>query len=699
MIRKKYFTSLLFLLASASTFAQVGFQQRTATAGRINLTLSNAGTIGRPTVRSNTQGAPSMSFPQKGKEHLFESGIWIGAVVNGQKLVSTSAFDASNGYSTGGSGFEFSPEAVPVERSKKTSSPNYSPKTVSDQDIIFNFSDKNTIVPGTSIPISGHVNPLGASVKLETYSWSSSYADFFVICNYEITNNSTTRWDDVWLGQWADLVVRNVNVTRESGTAFYNKGRNGVDTKYKSIYAYLSDNGADDANYISSFGAMQFLGISYRGLFFNPDKPDTFLSRGWPSPVVNYNFWNFTAVTPEYSKPGDDLGRYDRMTIGVDSATLYNSNGPVNGQPNNWIQLLSAGPLISVEPGEKFNYTVAYVCANNSQKTVQGGYVVATPESRKELTENSARTRSTYLGENINEDGKYNPDLDLNSNGILDQYIVPEAPATPTTKIIASDTKVEIYWDGSSIESIDPISRKKDFEGYRIYRTNVGDDLNQSISDNQNLVAQWDSVGNDVGYNNGFTPIRLSSPIKFDGAPTEYWFKYEMDNLQNGWQYLFVVTAFDEGDKNLGIESLESSSTENATSVYAGTTPKAIEEGKTSIGVYPNPYKTTSAWDGSSSRTHKIYFYNLPAKCDIHIYTSSGDLVATLNHDASTYQGEDSQWFDTYSTNQNKVFSGGEHAWDILSNSKTTLSTGVYIFTVKDSKTGNVETGKFTIIK
>lgn len=699
MINNRWLIAV-FLLAGFGAYAQVGFQQKIATTGRINLTLSNVGTVGRPTVRSNTQGPASMSFPQKGKEHLFESGIWIGAVVNGQSFVSSSAVDASSGYTTGGSGYEFTPVSAPTERSRKPSSSNFSSNAVSDQDILIDFTDKNTIVPGTSIPITGHTNPLQADVHLEAYAWGSSYADFFVICNYQITNNSPNRWDSVWLGQWADLVVRNVNVTRDAGTAFYNKGRNGVDPRYKGVYAFLADASADDALYISSYGAMQFLGINYRGMFFNPDKPDTFVSRGWPAPQVNYNFWNFNSTSVPWVSPTNDQERYLKMkSAAVDSATLYGSNGPVNGQPNNWIQLISAGPLVSLEPGEKIEYAVAYVCANNTQRTVQGGYVVATPESLKELEEHFKRTRSTYVGENVNEDGKYDPSLDLNGNGKLDQYILPEAPASPVTRMVAGDNKVEIYWDQSSLESVDPISRKKDFEGYRIYRTNPGDDLAQSLSDNQNLIAQWDSAGNNIGYNNGFDAIRLAEPKKFEGDTTSYWYKYELDNLQNGWQYLFVVTAFDEGDEELGIESLESSYTDNATSVYAGTTPVEIGKNKKSnIGVYPNPYKTTAAWDGNTSRTHKLYFYNLPARCDIHIYTSSGDLVATMQHDGSTYQGDDSKWFETYSSNR-KSFSGGEHAWDILSDAKTTLTTGVYLFTVKDLKTGNVETGKFAIIK
>jgi hypothetical protein len=691
---------LLVLLSIPATglWAQVGFQQKSTTAGRIGLTLSTVGTIGRPTVRSNVQGLPSMSYPNKGLEHLFESGFWIGAVVNGQKFVSTSAFDASAGYSTGGAGYEFTATGNPVERSKLTNNENYSASAVSHQDFIFQLTDSNTVVPGTQQPMSGHDNPLKASVTLESYAWNFSYADFFVICNYKITNNSSVRWDSVWMGQWADLVVRNVNQTKDAGTAFFNKGRNGADTKYKAVYAWLADNNADDANFIESYGAMQFLGMDWRGMFFNEDKPDTFVSRGFAAPRNTYSFWNFTSVFPEFTKPADDLGRYEKMSTGNDSIEIYSSNGPFNGPPANWIQLVAAGPIPSVLPGESFNYVVAYVCAKKSVKQVSGSVILSTPESRVELVDHFSRARATYLGEDVNADGKYKPELDVNGNGKLDRYVLPEPPSDPYVKIVPSDNKVDIYWDASAIESVDPISRKKDFEGFRLYRSNIGDDLDQDLSDNNNLIGQWDSTGNNIGNDNGFESIKLQQPVEFDGR--QYQFKYTMDNLLNGWQYQFAVTAFDKGDKELKLEPLESSLSVNEYRVFAGSEAQAIEKnGENKIGVYPNPYRTTAAWDGGTSRTNKIYFYNLPAFCEILIYTSSGDLVANLTHNADTYQGEDSRWFQVYGKENKMVFSGGEHAWDMLSTSKTTITAGVYLFTVKDKKTGKVEVGKFAVMK
>ncbi|MFN4084050.1 MAG: hypothetical protein ACK4K9_10495 [Bacteroidia bacterium] len=697
-------TLVLFclIITICESFAQIPSQSRFTNVGRIGLSINNFGTIGRPTVRSNTQGPPSMAFPRgSGIEHLFEAGIWIGALVDGQVRVSTSSVDAASGYATGAAGFEFVQQSSIRERSKLTSSSNFSSTAISHQDFVFTMTDSFVVIPGTSIPINAHVNPLGAVVNVETYAWNFSFADYFVIINYKITNASRNRWDSVWLGMFNDLIVRNINITRDAGTAFFNKGRNGVDRNWKAIYAYQST--GDDIDYTRSYGAVQFLGIDWRGMFFNENKPDTFISRGFQTPKVNYNFWNFNSPNPPWLTPQNDLDRYERLKTDIDSNLLLGITGPTNGPPANWIQLLSAGPLPSVEPGETFNYTVAYVCAKQREPVTflpsNSNFIISTPESRKELTDHFKRVRSTYVGEDINEDGRYDPNLDLNNNGVLDRFILPEPPEPPKTRIVAQDSKIEIYWDKTSEYSIDPISRTRDFEGYRIYRTNMGDDLDLNLLDKKFMIAQWDSAGNDIGFNNGFEAVTLAQPKVFDDDTTKYYYKYTIDNVTNGWQYLILVTAFDKGDKNLGVESLESSFTENEFRVFAGTSVNNFNDKERKVGVYPNPYYTTAAWNGSTSRTQKIHFYNLPERAEITIYTANGDLITKLVHNSETYRGQGSRWFDVYSNPDKIVMSGGEHAWDLLTETKTQVSQGIYLFNVKDLKTGKVQSGKIAILK
>ena len=105
-------------------------------------------------------------------------------------------------------------------------------------------------------------------------------------------------------------------------------------------------------------------------------------------------------------------------------------------------------------------------------------------------------------------------------------------------------------------------------------------------------------------------------------------------------------------------------------------------------------------WDGPGERNRKIYFINLPARCEIRVYSLAGDIVADIRHDAATYNGSDISWFQQFSgIGVAPEFSGGEHAWDLISKFDQAIATGLYLFSVKNSDTGDITTGKFLVIK
>jgi hypothetical protein len=236
-----------------------------------------------------------------------------------------------------------------------------------------------------------------------------------------------------------------------------------------------------------------------------------------------------------------------------------------------------------------------------------------------------------------------------------------------------------------------------DFEGYRIYKTNAGFDLTESQDLQKALVqiAEFDSVDN-IGFNTGFDYIKLDKPVTFPGDSTKYYYKFEIDNLLNGWEYVYSVTAYDKGDPTNNLESLESSKLANAQKVVPGTPP--VSDPNVKIGVYPNPYYGNAYWDGSSERLRKIYFYNLPADCEIVIYTLSGDIVKRIHHTAES-NGSNLRWFETFSKDGSQKLAGGEEPWDLITDGDQAVATGLYLFTVRDNKTGNIKRGKFLIIK
>jgi hypothetical protein len=114
--------------------------------------------------------------------------------------------------------------------------------------------------------------------------------------------------------------------------------------------------------------------------------------------------------------------------------------------------------------------------------------------------------------------------------------------------------------------------------------------------------------------------------------------------------------------------------------------------------VYPNPYYANALWDGGGERERKLYFANLPKQAEIRVYTMAGDLVRTMRHESASESGSDIEWFARYS-DSSVQFSGGEHAWDLITDNDQATATGLYLFTVEDLDTGTIKRGKFVIIK
>lgn len=655
--------------------------------GNIGLTVSNFGTYGHGFSKWPQQ--PNCEYPiGSGIEHLFDGGLWIGGFKSDDAtgknksgpFVTTGAVDASS-VSVRGGGFEFTNEAASkiIERSSLLNSKVYSPAAVSHQDFVMYFSDTSTVYLNGE-QIIDH-SPLGVAVRQEAYAWNYPFADFFVIMNYWIKNTSKKFLDSVYVGLWTDLVVRNTNITSpRTGSSFYNKGGNGYADTLKIAYEF---DATGDIGFTDSYIGIQFLGSQ---------PADT---------NVNFTSWQFRNTdNPKFFAPVNDVDRYSKMEGYFANNIRYGTCPSCIKEaelraPSNRSVLLTNGPFASIAPGDSINVVFAIVAA---KKFGSDPAALDTKEQKRNLFINAGWALRAYNGEDKNGNRLLDPGEDLDNDGKIDRYILPSPPATPKVKVIPEDRKAVIYWDKSAEYSIDPISAKKDFEGYRIYRTNTGYDLSsaQDLSKSLVLLGEYDNSENNIGYNTGFQAVALSEPVTFPDDTTKYYYKIEIDNLLNGWQYTFSVTAFDMGDTENNLESLETSTLASAVRFLPGTLPTSDES--VEVGVYPNPYYGSAYWDGSSERLRKIYFFNLPAECEITIYTLAGDVIKRISHNQSS-NGSDLRWFETYAKDGKQIMTGGEHAWDLVTENDQAVASGLYLFTVKDNSTSHIKKGKFLIIK
>jgi len=102
------------------------------------------------------------------------------------------------------------------------------------------------------------------------------------------------------------------------------------------------------------------------------------------------------------------------------------------------------------------------------------------------------------------------------------------------------------------------------------------------------------------------------------------------------------------------------------------------------VKVVPNPYLVYNEWQLNFAE-RRLKFINLPAECTIRVFNLNGELVRTIVHHATTEDG--------LVAND----AGGDEWWDLLSENRQLVASGIYIFHVQ-SDVGE-QTGKFVIVR
>ena len=430
---------ILTLLVPASGISQV-LDEVTTSESAVRLNVSNIGVFGNA-FRGYRDGTnnPSCEFPSgSGTEHLWESGIWIGGTVNGLTYVSTAALDASQGYSTGKAGYEFTAEqgSEITYRSTLLGSPNYSPNAISHEDLIVEFTDKNIIIPTTQIQIPEH-NPIMVDVVSETYNWNHPDFNQLVILNFTAVNNSGNLIEDAYVSFWANTVIRNINQTPagQGGAAFYDKGGNGyVDSLYMG---YCFDH-SGDPGFTDSYIGQKFLGGEDRIGFHHPDIDSAFnVVTGAlykDDFEVTYNSWLFnSSADPVFSQPTDDNERYIKQSLGLNEEPCWLQNSSTNPScgsqsikeqlksAGNRSDLVSAGPFKAFGAGDTIRFAFALVFG---EKTDDGQPNSADTEDQKAaLYANAEKAQLLYNGEDINFNGILDQGEDADNNGKITRYV------------------------------------------------------------------------------------------------------------------------------------------------------------------------------------------------------------------------------------------------------------------------------------
>ena len=502
--------------------------------GNIRLALSNTGTLGTfgQTIIDpfTDEPLPSCEYP-RGSDivFLYVAAFWIGAVVNGDTLVSCGSED---NYNTS----ELWPDAPDLGGrfrygSIDINSKYYSEdvKAYSEEDILINYTD--TVTEASLVgrdPFDGRNHrPLGIEVDQRSMAWSYSYADDFILFDYVLKNIGAKRLRRAYIGIWVDGDTWHTSRNNEDGwnddiAGFYRthpapEGCGFVDTVN---IAWHADNDGDPVpeesptnwDYRSAKGVVgarvvrtpsDSLRYAYNWWIWNPS--DASLDFGPRTRGTEENPFRPVGAglgTPEgdanrYYVMSNDEFDYDLMTTALD----HTEDGflPPPALASTYAHgydcryLLSFGPF-DLEPGQTLPVTFAWVGGEDFHQEPTDFARLFDPLHPERyyaelnfsnLAINARWASWVYDNPGVDTDGdgyrgKFRlctdgaatADADTNwyeGDGVPD-FLGAGPPPAPKMRVIPSMGRVIVRWNGYHSENTrDVFTGKIDFEGYRVY--------------------------------------------------------------------------------------------------------------------------------------------------------------------------------------------------------------------------------------
>ncbi len=302
----------------------------------------------------------------------------------------------------------------------------------------------------------------------------------------------------------AKTVVGMVGDPHVGGTSDYADDYAGFNKDLNLVYAFDKPGSSNDYG-VSNVGYLGFL-------FVKPQVPD---SADW-LPLTGFNAPIYGSVSAS-----NDERMWQFLTPNLGP----NDPPPIIEQNSDNLFVFSSG-YFSLQPGQTQKFAIAIAMGNDLNNLIQNAKAVT-------------------------QIAKAN-------------FKAPRPPELPTVKVIPNDKKVTLLWDGLKSENtIDPFLGVKDFEGYRIYRSdNKGLTWGKPITDNRGNQSLWEPIAifdiNNEFY--GTHPVQSAPGVHMflgNNSGLQYTFVDSSLELKNGITYYYAVSAFDHGDPSINLEPLE----------------------------------------------------------------------------------------------------------------------------------------------
>lgn len=473
---------------------------------------------------------------------------------------------------------------------------------VSNQDIFFRASDKyNGMREGAITAKYGY--PVGIDMEVSGYSYSTAIYEnvtFFNI-NYifrtkeQLTDPASPYYDpdrryydgtinDVYFSFFVDPDLPGRYLA--PGSNFF-QANPWAEDDYGLIYDYDNDDKIDvflafdkkddftDASNPQNSGPVSAYGIN----FFKTPRENPSDPNSAPIGITGFHWFDQdeamrpSTINAQWEKtlyalssgapdliPEEDRAKWfhgsDPMRDDVGLLKEYQESFTAGSRPD--IQFwFSSGPF-SISPGDTIPIHIGIVGGVPNPGALDAeGFATNPPEVRfKSVFDALAQADTLYKNNFIGFRPPKAPTLKAVGTNTTDKNKLPVT--------YGEDGQVTIYWDDIAEQSFEIITKKKDFEGYRIYKTQANvegqgeaewgtpiyDYTGKNILTYQPL-AQFDLDNNWSGADplNPFFNLGENSGLKY---------KFVDRDVVNGVRYRYTITAYDHPAVEAGQPALES---------------------------------------------------------------------------------------------------------------------------------------------
>jgi hypothetical protein len=278
--------------------------------------------------------------------------------------------------------------------------------------------------------------------------------------------------------------------------------------------------------------------------------------------------------------------------------------------------------------------------------------------------------------------------------------VSPPPPAMSTDDPVSrtrmeDDRSVRLEWDNASELVADPSTGQVLFCGYRVWRV---ENWKRPFGSVGPAPQEWHRLADltptprgsqlDLDdYTNPFAAATDSVPMPGGRLQAHYavgrYFYVDTMGLKNGMLYFYDVTPYScwyEGGEYMELTTqpaaLEAEGVRPSWSAVTG------DDWRSRVIIVPNPWHGGADWDLTPSDadptgTHIDFAFLPDRECTIRIYSLSGDLVQTLDHDGRTGRGT--------------------ARWNLLSRRGQDVASGIYLYTITCGDETKV--GRFTVIR